>query len=279
MNRLISFLKRFQILLVFTLLQIVALYLYFSFSTYPHSHYLTTASTVSGKIWDIRYSITQHLNLKYSNTTLQKNNSQLMKQLPASFIKIDNRTVRINDSLYEQQYEYIPTEISNSTVARRNNYFTIRAGKKQHLQQGMGVISDKGVVGVIHQVGQHYSLVKSMLTENINTSVIVEPIGLFGLLKWDGHDPEIGWISGISNDQNIPLGSHVVTRENSGIFPKGILVGTVVSLEHIEGEAFWNVSIKFAEDFRKLQRVYVVKNLLLKEQQEIEGMINQNDEQ
>jgi len=277
MNRLIFFLKRFQILLVFLILQVISLYLYFSFLDYPRSQILTTASTISGKLWDIRYSITQHMNLRYSNTELQNNNSRLMRDQSISFIRIDERTVKINDTLYQQQYEYIPSEVSNSTVMRRNNYFTIRVGKKQNIQWGMGVISDRGIVGVIHKVGEHYSIVKSVLTENINTSVMIEDLGLFGLLKWDGHNPTKGWISGISNDQIIPLKSKVITRENSGIFPKGILVGYVSDIESIEGEAFWKVSIRFSEDYRKLQRIYVIRNFLFDEQNELETIVNENE--
>jgi len=277
MNRLMFFLRRFQILLVFILLQVLSLYLYFSFSSYPQSQVLTTASTINGKLLDIHNGVIQHMNLRHNNTVLQKKNSTLMKERLESFIRIDNRTVKINDTIYKQQYEYIPSEISNSTVTRSNNYFTIRGGKKQDISVGMGVISDRGIVGVIHVVGEHYSIVKSVLTENINTSVLIEEIGLFGLLKWDGHDPTIGWISGVSNDQKIPIGSKVVTRENSGIFPKGILVGHIVSIDHIEGEAFWKVSIRFSEDYRKLQRVYVVKNFLFDEQQEIERIMDEKE--
>jgi len=274
MYRLIAFLKRLQIVLVFTLLQLVALYLYFSFLSYPRSQYLTTASLIGGKLMDIRHAITQHMHLQNTNSELQRKNKKLMGQIPQSFIKIDPRTVKINDTLYQQQYEYIPAEISNSTVNKRNNYFTIKVGKKQGIEVGMGVISDRGIVGVVHRVGEYYSIVQSVLSEHINTSVLIESSGLFGLLKWDGRDPTRGWISGISNDQKIKKGAKVITRENSGIFPKGIAVGEVDELKRIEGIAFWHISIRFSEDYRKVQRVYVVKNLLLDEQQEMEEFIS-----
>lgn len=278
MRHLIAFLKRFQIFLVFAILQVAALSLYFSFFSYPRSQYLTTAATFNGKIWDMRNAVTKHLNLSHTNDELQKSNAALMEQLPQSFIKIDDRTVTINDSLFQQQYEYIPAEISNSTVEKRNNYFTIKAGTKQGVERGLGVISDNGVVGVVHYAGEHYSIIKSVLTENINISVIIESVGLYGLLKWDGVDPRRGSVSGISNDQQIKKWSKVVTREGTGIFPKGLNVGKVEALKSVEGEAFWDVSILFSEDYRKLQKVYVVKNLLADEQQKIEALIPKDPE-
>lgn len=279
MRNLIAFLKRFQIFLVFAVLQVIALSLYFSFFFYPRSQYLTTAATFNGKIWDMRNAVTRHLNLSHTNDELQKSNALLMEQLPHSFIRIDDRTVKINDTLYQQQYEYIPAEISNSTVEKRNNYFTIKAGTKRGVERGLGVISDNGVVGVVHYAGEHYSIVKSVLTENINISVIIESVGLYGLLKWDGADPRRGSVSGISNDQQIKKWSKVITREGSGIFPKGLNVGKVETLKSVEGEAFWDVSILFSEDYRKLQKVYIVRNLLSDEQARIEALIPQDPEE
>lgn len=273
MRNLIAFLRRFQIFLVFAILQVVALSLYFSFFFYPRSQYLTTASVFSAKIWEVRNAVTKHLNLSKTNTELQKNNAALMEKLPRSFIRINDHVVEINDTVYQQQYEYIPAEVINSTVEKRNNYFTINAGTIHGAERGLGVISDNGVVGVIHRCSEHYSIVKSVLTENINISVVIEQMGLYGLLKWDGADPRRGSVTGISNDLEIKKWSKVITREGTGIFPKGIMVGKVETLKSVEGEAFWDVSIVFSEDYRKLQKIYVVRNLLSDEQRKLEQLI------
>lgn len=276
MRNLFAFLKRFQIFLVFAVLQVIALSLYFSFFFYPRSQYFTTSSNVVAKIWEVRNSIVGQLNLRHSNDELQKNNAELMEKLPDSYIRIDNNTVKVNDTVFKQKYEYIPAEIINSTVENRNNYFTINVGTLHGAERGLGVISDNGVVGVIHRCSEHYSIVKSVLSENINISVFIEKIGLYGLLKWDGVDPRRGSITGISNDLKIKKWSRVVTREGTGLFPKGILVGKVEKPKKVEGEAFWDVSILFSEDYRKLQKVYIVKNLLSEEQQKIEALIPQD---
>lgn len=273
MRNLIAFLKRFQIFLVFAILQVIALYFYFSFFYYPRSMYLSTASSANAKIWEAKNAVTKQFNLSNTNTELQKNNAKLMEQIPSSYFRIDNQTVKIEDTLYRQKFEYIIGEVINSTVEKRNNYFTINVGEKHGVERGLGVISDKGVVGVIHRTSEHYSIVKSVLTENINISVVIESIGLYGLLKWDGVDERRGSIAGISNDLQIKKWSKVITREGTGIFPKGIMVGKVETLKNVEGEAFWDVSILFSEDYRKLQRIYVVKNIFAEEQAKIESLI------
>lgn len=273
MRNLIAFFKRFQVFLFFALLQGIALSTYFSYFYFPRSQYLTSAALVNGKVLTVRNDLTKHFNLSYNNQKLQRENQFLRERLPQSFIPLQGNLVKINDTLYDQQYEYIPGGIVHSTVTKRNNYFTINVGSKQGITRGMGVISDLGIVGVVHNVSEHYAVVKSVLTENINVDVMVESNGAFGLLKWDGKNPRVGSISGISNDMRIKKWSKVVTRGGSGIFPRGIPVGKVKKLGTIEGKPLWDVFVLFSEDYRKLQQVYIVKNLLKVEQEKLEATI------
>lgn len=273
MRNLIAFLRRFQVFLIFAVMQVVALYIYFTYMNFPRSQYLTSASRVSGTLLSAKHELTKHFNLSKNNEDLQKENIRLREQLPMSFQRLENGTVRINDTLFQQQYEYIPALVINSTYTKANNYFTLNIGSKQGIKRDMGVFSDKGVVGVVHNVSEHFSVVKSVLTENINIDVMIEPIGLFGLLKWDGKYARRGQITGISNDQRIKRWSKVVTRGGSGIFPRGMMVGKVEKLKTVEGKPIWDVVVLFSEDYRKLQRVYVIKNLLQEEQANLEAQI------
>jgi rod shape-determining protein MreC len=98
------------------------------------------------------------------------------------------------------------------------------------------------------------------------------------LLKWDGRNPRYGMITGINNDLRIKKWSKVVTRGGSGIFPKGLPVGKVSYTEPIEGQALWKVEILFSADYRSLQRVYIIKNLHLEEQEALEAQIPADEE-
>jgi rod shape-determining protein MreC len=279
MRNLFAFFRRFRVFLVFILMQIFALTTYFSFLQYPRAQYLTTASMVAGKTLEMRNDLTKHFNLGKSNTALQWENKFLREQLPQSFQRLQYGLVKINDTLFKQQYEYIPGTVINSTVTKRNNYFTLNIGEAQGIKRGMGVFSDKGVVGIVHNVSDHFSVVKSVLTEEINIDVMIEPIGLFGLLKWNGEDARRGTISGISNDMHIKKWSKVVTRGGSGIFPRGIMVGKIEKLKPVEGKPLWDVVVRFSENYSSLQRVYVIKNLMQEEQEELENTIPPDDEE
>jgi rod shape-determining protein MreC len=273
MRNLIAFFRRFQVFLLFILLQFLALSNYFTSFTYPRIQYLSSIGALNAKLWTIQNDVTKHFNLSKNNRYLQRENKWLREQLPQSCMQLGRGTVKIDDTLYAQQYSYLPAEVINSTFTRRNNYFTINVGKHQGISVGMGVISSRGIVGVIHAVSEHYSLVKTVLTENINIDVLIEKDGIFGLLKWNGENASVGTMTGVSNDLRIRKKRKVITRGGSGIFPRGLLVGWVRNVKQVEGKPVWDVMIQFSENYRTLQQVYVVKNLLLKEQKELEQRI------
>jgi rod shape-determining protein MreC len=273
MHNLIAFFRRFRIFMLFVLLQIFALSTYFTSLSFPRSQYISSASAVSSSILEGKNSITKYWNLGENNKFLQEENIRLRKKIASSFIRLNSKLVKIEDTLYQQQYEYISGQIINSSCSKRNNFFTLNIGRKQGVKRGMGVFSDKGIVGVIHNVSQHYSVIKSVLTESINVDVIIESSGAFGLLKWDGRDSRRGSISGISNDMKIKKWSNIVTRGGSGIFPRGLMVGKIERLKTIEGKPLWDVTFIYSEDYRKIQNVYVIKNLLREEQEKLEKEI------
>jgi rod shape-determining protein MreC len=247
--------------------------LYFSYIAYPKGQFLTSSWAVTGTVLSWQNEFTKFIHLDETNEALQRENVRLRKLQLTNFVKVSTDLIKIKDSVYKQQYEYIPGSIINSSVTRKNNYFTLNIGTTQGIEIGMGVFSDKGIVGVIHMTSRNFSLVKTILTENSNVDVLIQPSGLTGLLKWNGKDPLRGSVLGISQDIKLAKNSTVVTRGGSGIFPKGIPIGKVEKLLPVEGKPVWDVVIKFSEDYRSLQHVYVVKNLLMGEQKKLEEAI------
>ena len=233
--------------------------------TIPKSSYFTTASYFSGTMFEIRHAVTKHFNLEENNHNLQLENIRLRSQSPAFLYEVNRDSIIHIDSNYQQQYQYVPATILNSTTTKRNNFFTLNVGSNQGIRNGLGVFSSNGIVGVIHAYSEHFSLVKSVLTSDINIDVMIEGNGAFGLLKWDGENPNKGQVSGITNDIKIPINSKVVTRGGSGIFPRGLTVGKVTDVTSVEGKSVWRIEIQFSENYAILESTYIIKNLFISE--------------
>lgn len=273
MRNLIAFFRRFQIFLVFALLQIVALWTYVSYSEFAKLQALSTTGEINGRLMAVRNDVTKHFNLENTNRKLAWENKWLRERLKESNYQLDRGVIKIDDTVYLQQYVFLPATVINSTFDKRNNYMTIDLGSVHGIKKEMGVVTSEGIVGRIHTVGKHFSLVKTILSKNINVDVMIERLGAFGFLKWDQNSPRIVQITGISNDQFVKKWSKVVTKGESGIFPKGYTVGYVSKLKPIEGKPLWDIQVRTSVDFRTVQKVYVVKNLLIDEIREMEEAI------
>jgi rod shape-determining protein MreC len=275
MRNLIAFFQRFRVFLVFLILQIIALGSFFSWMSYPRTKFFNTSSAATGSMLSWKHEVTKYLTLSEANEQLQKDIITLREEMPESYISIDPKTSLINDTLYEQAFRYIPATVINSSHQHKNNYFTIDAGRLKGISPKMGVVSSDGVVGIVYDVSDHFSVVKSILTENINFSAYIEGSTAFGILKYLDNDPRRISLTGISNDIAIKRGSIVKTRGSSGYFPKGLTIGKVDVLEPVEGKPLWDIKIRLSQDMRRVHHVFVVENILGEELDRLQGKVNE----
>lgn len=273
MRNLIAFLQRFRLFLVFSVLQIIALALLFNMNEFASIQFMSTTSSVNATVFQWRNDVDKHFYLETNNEKLARENARLRAKLKESNYQIKRNKILIEDTTYKNQYTYIPGNVIQSTYDKRNNYMTVDVGTIHGVKRGDGVISADGVVGIVHLVQERYCLVKTVLSKNINLDVTLYKEGAFGLLKWDQKSPRIVQVEGVSSDIYFKKWSKVITRGNSGLFPKGIPVGIVNKRKASNGKAQWDISLILATDFRTIQKVYIVHNDHLKEIQALQGKI------
>lgn len=273
MQNLIDFLIRFRVFLGFLTFQILCFFLYIHFVTYPRSVFFTGAGKVTGQVLSWENALYKYLQLSKENEKLHVENALLRGVSFDNYYQLQRFNVEKNDTLYQQQFRFIPAQIISAPTGQRNNYFTINVGYLQGLKKGMGVASDKGVIGVVFKVGKKYSLIKSVLTSDINIDVIVGKNSIRGILKWNGLNPKIGSITGISTDIRVPNWSEVRTQGSTGIFPKGILLGKVKSKHRMENQSLWDIDLLFQEDLQNVHSVYVINSLVVDEIEQLQHHI------
>jgi rod shape-determining protein MreC len=134
-------------------------------------------------------------------------------------------------------------------------------GSASGLRAGMAVLSNEGVVGRIVEASPHASRV--LLIDDHNSAL-------------DGFDQRSrarGIVAGLVDDgvimkyvdrsQDIKAHDTIVTSGLDGIFPRGLLVGTVSGV-HREGPGlFLAVQLAPAVNFRELEQVLVVRQQTL----------------
>ncbi|PHR49600.1 MAG: hypothetical protein COA32_00285 [Fluviicola sp.] len=275
MRNLIAFFRRFRVFLIFVLLQLIALTSYFSVVSYPRTKFFNSANNVTGTLLSWEREVTKYLFLDRENRKLQAENAELSKKELINYIPVDPKTTIINDTIRELTIEKIPATVINSSYSHKNNYFTINAGRLKGVERKMGVVSSEGVVGIVYDVSEHYAIVQSILTSTINISAYVGESNAYGLIKYIENDPRRVTLTGVSNDIKIKKHSKVFATGKGGYFPHGSLIGKVEKLNPIEGEPRWDIIVRLEQDMRRLHYVYVIKNFLKPELEELEKNVDQ----
>jgi rod shape-determining protein MreC len=132
-------------------------------------------------------------------------------------------------------------------------------GSSSGLQPGMAVLSFQGVVGRIIATSANASRV--LLIDDHNSA----------LDAFDQRSRARGIVAGVVDDgvtmkyvdrsQDLRRGDIVVTSGLDGIFPRGLLVGTIKSVTGAGPGLFLNVTIAPAVDFSGLEQVLVITQM------------------
>jgi len=240
---------------LFVILETVSLSLLFNSYSYHRSLKYSVVSDVSGSIFSFYNSITDYFYLKQENEILLNENAQLRDDLESSFYKPDSARV-----LHDTLYQYIPARIISNSISKPNNFMLINKGSRAGLEKEMGVISSKGVAGIVVGTSENYSVVMSMLHQNTRISARIKKSGQLVNLVWAGTDYKTGKIIDIPTHVILKPGDSVITSGNSLIFPEGILIGTILDQEVNTNEDLGRATLEFSTSFNTLKHVYVIKN-------------------
>lgn len=267
MYNLFRFLQKYHLLLLFLLLETIAINMLLRSNTYHRTASFKLSNSLSGWVFNIQKSVTDYFYLQQTNQLLAEENALLRKQLYTLSEKADSLTVENSDSIYS----FMQARVISNSVQFRNNYIIINKGSRQGVHKDMGLISSAGVAGIITGVSANYATAISLLHRFAVISVRFKNNGQLANLSWKGGDYRLGQIEHIPTHLELRKGDTLITSGHSHLFPPGILVGTIADFHPSENEALNSASIAFFTDFSKLRQVYVVTN---HHRAEIDSLIN-----
>ncbi len=258
MRNLFAFLLRYNLVLLFIILMGAGIGMYFSHNSYQRSILLQSTTAFTGGVNDMGNTITQYFNLREANIRLAEENAQLRALIEMKQDTLPEYT--FPDSITEGQYKYIPAQVISNTVNKKYNYMMLDKGREEGIKPDQGVISSKGVVGIITHVSSHYSSALSLVNLNTQISACLKGTEEIGRISWDGSDYSYSNLLDIPTHISVIKGDTVLTSGYSHIFPRDLAIGIVDSVSYQTGDHFYNIRIRLAENFNGLYHVYVIEN-------------------
>ena len=274
MRNLFLFIYRFHAFFLFLVLELVCVALMIRNNGYQRAAYFNIADEVVGRTYTAYNEVTDYLRLADENKQLADENSRIRNSLPASFY-MDTSTVKIaKDTAGRQFYSYIPARVIQTSTNQINNYIYINKGSEQGIAPRMAVISPNGVVGIVKNVSDHFAAVYSLLHSQVTVSARVRKDGSRGTIKWDGQSPYYASLEEITRQEPLKKGDTIYTSGVSRLFPDNIPIGIVESFQLKEPGNFYSITVKLTTDFKRIDYVYVVNNLL---HGEIDSLVNKTE--
>lgn len=255
MQNIIAFFLRYRIFFLFVLLLGIALSLTIQSHAYHRSKFINSANWLTGGIYSSVNNVSSYFGLKEQNQQLLQENKRLRDLLINQPETIDSLE---KDSI--KKYILTTASIIKNSFRRTNNYLTLNKGRLQGIKNDMGVITSRGVVGIIDNTSKNYSVVQSILNSlsEINAGLKKEPY--FGTLRWDQKDYRYVQLTDIPKNAQIKKGDTIVTGGMSTIFPKDILIGTIEEFNLTGTNNYYDIKVRLFNDMANIEHVYIIRN-------------------
>ena len=148
--------------------------------------------------------------------------------------------------------------ISGSTDSF-NNTITIDKGTSSGLAVGMPVVDSGGVIGQIIECGPTTSTVRLITDEKSGVAAMVQSSRAQGMLM--GSASRQITLNLINTNQKVAVGDTVVTSGLGGVFPKGLPLGKVTSVEAAPGSLYYTIVIEPFGNVSTNEEVMVITSL------------------
>lgn len=269
MQQLFYFIRKFRYLLLFLILETLAVFFTIQYHSFHKSKFVNSANFVSGGIYSKVNAVHEYFNLKAENKILSEENIRLKNLLERKNDTLVSKIEMVIDSSHQQKYQYIAAKVINNNYAKRNNFLTLNKGNKQGITTDLGVINSKGVIGIIKNTSSNYASVLSILNNSSKINVRLKNSNHFGTMVWNGKNYNVTQLNDIPRQAEIKVGDTIITGGKSAVFPEGILVGAVKDFK-FENNQYQEINVQLFNDMSAIGYVQVVTNLQKEEQINLE---------
>ncbi len=279
MRNVFLFLKRYSVLIIFLVLQGLALSMLFSYNRFHQTTYGMFSNEVAGKLNKRVNKVESFFTLGEQNQALRKQNAALLSYLPSGSVSPDTSFLVVSDTVTVdslksyRQYQYFDAKIISNSVFLQQNYIVLHRGSVQGIVPNMAVVGTDGLIGTVISVSENMSIVMSLLHRQSKVIAVLKKGSGLGEVTWDGKDPRFLVLSKVPKTIVVKKGDTVVSSPYSDKFPPGIPIGYVEKIDQDQETNTYKLKIRTAVDFYAVQHAYIVKNLLQEEIDQLKSTV------
>lgn len=233
---------------------------------------LTTPFQALGNVFSNLTATQETLSdLREENEQLLAKNAELQEEAQAAKRLQDLLGLQSSYSLQSTAARIIST--STDSWSRT---VVIDRGSSSGLAIGMPVTNSSGAIGQIIECGPTSATVRLIADENSSVSALVQSSRAQGVLK--GSAGGTLHLTLIATDQSVSVGDSVVTSGLGGVYPKGLPLGRVLSVNKNDGDLYYTIVVEPPSSAESFEEVLVITSLTENQKASSEDIAKADDQ-
>lgn len=202
-------------------------------------------------------------NLRQRNEELEAQNASLLLDI-VRLREVETEAALLRDLLsfaqanpsFDIQGAHIVGRVIGRDPSNLQRYITLDVGREAGIARNMPVVTDRGLVGRVREVGAGWARVLLITDVSSSVNALTQSTRASGLVE--------GQADGSLVMRNIPqgdvasVGDTVFTSGLGGNFPRQILIGQIIEVERKDYELYQTAIVQPTVDFDHLEAVLIV---------------------
>lgn len=193
----------------------------------------------------------ENLALQAELARLEHENLQFREALVVS-----GQLQRIAQMRRDFEVPLLPAQVVGQDASPWSHALLLDRGRTTDVRSGMPVMVDQGLVGLVSASTLHAARAMLILDRRSAVDAMIQRSRARGLARGLGTS-ELEFVFMVRGD-DVQVGDEVISSGVGGVYPKGIRVGTVVSVRADRDLLLHTARVRPAVDFGRLEQVFVV---------------------
>ena len=269
MQKLLLFIRKTGVAIVFVILEIVAIRCYAYSTPYTQARLLVWSNAVVGYVHSAFAGVSNYFTLRRENIRLTEHIAMLENRIRTLEASMPEEQVHVEGVL--QRYEYLPARVISSTTNRSRNFITLDKGFRDGVSADMAVMTPEGyAVGVVIDCSENFAVAKTLLNVDFRISGVLAEDGSHGSVVWSGGDTRIIDFVELSKYAQVKEGDLVRAAGFSHYFPREAMIGNIEKVALAENGTSYNCKVRLMADMGRVFNVVLVRNTSAGEAQALE---------
>ena len=245
---------------IFILMEVAALHFLSGSGSMQRIWIARVSHGVQRNVWGWTESVRYYFSLDGQNRTLAEENLRLRDALNR-YTDLDSEAGldAVLSQLPPSGFDYVCAKVVKMSGNKQHNYLIIDKGSEDGVAPQDGIVTSRGVIGIVEAVGDHYAYAIALRNKDMSISARLGLSGASGPMSWDGRSANGAILREIPLQYRFEAGDTVYTSGHSSIFPPDIPLGTTGEAKIVNG-ATWEIEVDMFQDFSTLKYVAVVRN-------------------